>query len=571
MPGIHPPTACSARSDGHILPAGDVAVATVLGGIGSVDIGSDPAMMASDSTGSRDTLRTSSAPLAVSPPCLLPHTCMASSTVSHAFAHLPCLIHSLAAHLLHVIRLVATLCDKALEHQCQQQQQQQTESDSAVSGALLCQAVSEGTLRVRLLHYHAENEAVAAGKGVSHPKSGAPEEPLERAPEGRAVVGSAVALAGPADGGKMSTGSLTVARMGCPEKPHLHQRPAHENMSHALKDRQQGRGGSNRKKQGGKGKVGGAGSEAGHLSLTGDMAGEELSGARLWQQWHYDYGILTGLVPPLYSPLPTASLALPSGDSARRMDSARENSAAMGRSCTVREHRMPYLADSHAQQQFPISLPSSCKESTLCAGERCLVNPTTSKSSSLHGGAQAETNRVAGDARAGLHVWHHPTGKAICVDVPAGCVAVICGETAQILSGGSLMAPAHCVVRSGEPVTASTRSVRVDHAVREACNTYFNMQNSTLPEQCVSRDMFVVFSMPKRSLLMSPPPCRNRQDVLHGWDADGGLDVVTINESRVVPTSIEKVAPSLSCRWKGNEDFGHFAKSTTSFYYGKRR
>ncbi|CAI5502573.1 unnamed protein product [Closterium sp. Naga37s-1] len=146
----------------------------------------------------------------------------------------------------------------------------------------------------------------------------------------------------------------------------------------------------------------------------------------LWQQWHYDYGLFTALVAPLYVPAASPSdfhLACP-----------------LSSACPA-----------SSSDLFPSTAASGVASDFLSSSNGSTSSSSTSSSSSSSTTTSATTNSasVATAACAGLHVWDPLSRSPVRVELPARCVAVQVGEAAQVLSGGRLRAAVHCVVRPG--------------------------------------------------------------------------------------------------------------------------
>ncbi|KAL3702322.1 hypothetical protein R1sor_020344 [Riccia sorocarpa] len=233
----------------------------------------------------------------------------------------------------------------------------------------------------------------------------------------------------------------------------------------------------------------------------GEIYGKGNQKTEPWQQWHFDYGLLTVLTSPLYS-----------------------------------------------VWNSPVSKEGVDLDTTSCINE---------PSSWTHG---------ADGEHSGLVFMHR--GAARRVKIPADCLVVQVGEAAQILSGGRLVATAHCV--------------------------------SSPPDLAVNRATFVVFLQPAWQKRLSPPSWSSVLEVLHPRDEqlvvpepctccnhqdDASHQGALISEYQPVvetahlvnPEACRKFhelrnmllsVPPLASRWHCGCTFAEFSKITTRQYYG---
>lgn len=113
-------------------------------------------------------------------------------------------------------------------------------------------------------------------------------------------------------------------------------------------------------------------------------------------------------------------------------------------------------------------------------------------------------------------------GRSASVVVPSDYLIVQVGEAAQLLSGGKLVARAHCVMR---PTTAED----------------------------VSRETMAVFLQPAWDKRMSLPP---------------GIPPERALEAGGIAAHLETHIPLLASRWKEGCTFAELSKETTRQYYG---
>lgn len=206
-------------------------------------------------------------------------------------------------------------------------------------------------------------------------------------------------------------------------------------------------------------KSGHEGRKTGSSNLAIDSGG---SVSTRWQQWHCDYGIFTVLTSPLF----------------------------------LKPTRVPLEADDVIQ------------------GGCCLENVPTG----IHPSVQ---ECAPPDEHSSLLVMGSD-GRTFPLVVPSDCLIVQVGEAAQLLSGGELVARAHCVMR---PTAA----------------------------EGVSRETMAVFLQPAWDRRMSVPP---------GIPPDRAL------EAGGVATHLETHIPLLASRWKEGCTFAELSKETTRQYYG---
>lgn len=124
--------------------------------------------------------------------------------------------------------------------------------------------------------------------------------------------------------------------------------------------------------------------------------------------------------------------------------------------------------------------------------------------------------------------------------IPAGCIGVQVGESAQILTGGRLVATPHCV-----RAPAGTAANEADGEVAIAADE-------------ISRASFVVFCQPP-------------------WDArltaveDGALARERVLEaSQRAAEGLGGQVPLLADRWADGDSYSIFSRATTSAYFGSR-
>lgn len=125
------------------------------------------------------------------------------------------------------------------------------------------------------------------------------------------------------------------------------------------------------------------------------------------------------------------------------------------------------------------------------------------------------------DGHSSLQVMDSMTGGSTFVAVAADCLVVQVGEAAQILSGGKLVARAHCVAR---PTMAAD----------------------------VSRETMAVFLQ----------PAWERPLMLPMWGAE------TASQAGGLSTDLETMIPPLTSRWRQGSTFAEFSQETTRQYYG---
>lgn len=113
-------------------------------------------------------------------------------------------------------------------------------------------------------------------------------------------------------------------------------------------------------------------------------------------------------------------------------------------------------------------------------------------------------------------------GRTTSLVVPSDYLVIQAGEAAQLLSGGELVARAHCVMRP--------------HAADD-----------------VSRETMAVFLQPAWDRRMSLPP---------------GVPPQRALEAGGVATNLETRIPLLASRWKEGYTFAELSKETTRQYYG---
>lgn len=113
-------------------------------------------------------------------------------------------------------------------------------------------------------------------------------------------------------------------------------------------------------------------------------------------------------------------------------------------------------------------------------------------------------------------------GRPASLVIPSDYLIVQVGEAAQLLSGGELVARAHCVMR---PTAAED----------------------------VSRETMAVFLQPAWDRRMSLP---------------SGIPPKRALEAGGISTNLETLIPLLASRWNEGCTFAEFSKETTRQYYG---
>ncbi|CAM6048279.1 unnamed protein product [Sphagnum compactum] len=281
----------------------------------------------------------------------------------------------------------------------------------------------------------------------------------------------------------------------------------------------------------------------------------------LWQQWHCDYGILTVLTAPLFLK------SMPSWHQVSMHSHSSSN-------CALNPIDIPDFppltlmdAEPRVQETFKSVSQSNCSQEE--DGQICVTSAVCTKLQEKKGSCPEvnsllldipcacqsdvklnvmsrnikSAEEIAGDGthpdrdqatfqcrsfecsppdgHSSLQVMDSMTGGSTFVAVAADCLVVQVGEAAQILSGGKLVARAHCVAR---PTMAAD----------------------------VSRETMAVFLQ----------PAWERPLVLPMWGAETALQAGGLS------TDLETMIPPLTSRWRQGSTFAEFSQETTRQYYG---
>jgi hypothetical protein len=283
--------------------------------------------------------------------------------------------------------------------------------------------------------------------------------------------------------------------------------------------------------------------------------------SNLWQQWHCDYGILTVLTAPLFlktmpswhqvslhshsmnycalNPVDTSyfpPLTLMDAEprvqetfkSVSQSNCSQEEDGRIGVTsavCTKLQEKKGSCPEVNSLLlDIPCAYQSDVKLIAMCRN-------TTSVEENAGDGAHPDRDQPTvqcrsfecspPDGHSSLQVMDSMTGGSTFVAVAADCLVVQVGEAAQILSGGKLVARAHCVAR---PTMAAD----------------------------VSRETMAVFLQ----------PAWERPLMLPMWGAETAL------QARGLSTDLETLIPPLTSRWRQGSTFAEFSQETTRQYYG---
>ena len=250
-----------------------------------------------------------------------------------------------------------------------------------------------------------------------------------------------------------------------------------------------------------------------------------------WQGWHFDYGLLTAIAPPVYHLRRSGGAAgCDGGEAAAETTMVPEAAVAALQAGLAVLLRRPW-------EQRP-------SHAGACAG-------------GIHG---VDSDGEAGPG--GEEAWEPQL-----VHTPADCVAVQVGEAAQILSGGRLAATLHCVTRPparGAPCAAGGAAGDEGEGAHDARNGDTDDQPGDDDVAHLSRSTAVLFLQPAWGQRMGAG----------GGDVDGA-DAVA-RRAAVLAASAPQcslgLAPALATRWApggGGPTFAEFSKAVTAAYYGR--
>ncbi len=281
----------------------------------------------------------------------------------------------------------------------------------------------------------------------------------------------------------------------------------------------------------------------------------------LWQHWHCDYGILTVLTAPLFLK------SMPSGHQVSMHSHSSSNCALNPIDISDFPPLTLMDAEPRVQETFKSVNQSNCSQEE--DGQNCVTSAACTKLQEKKGSCPEvnsllldipcagqsdvklsvmcrnikSAEEIAGDGthtdgdqptfqcrsyecsppdgHSSLQVMDSMTGGSTFVAVAADCLVVQVGEAAQILSGGKLVARAHCVAR---PTMAAD----------------------------VSRETMAVFLQ----------PAWERPLMLPMWGAETALQAGGLS------TDLETMIPPLTSRWRQGSTFAEFSQETTRQYYG---
>ncbi len=281
----------------------------------------------------------------------------------------------------------------------------------------------------------------------------------------------------------------------------------------------------------------------------------------LWQQWHCDYGILTVLTAPLFLK------SMPSWHQVSMHSHSSSNCALNPIDISDFPPLTLMDAEPRVQETFKSVSQSNCSQEE--DGHICVTSAVCTKLQEKKGSCPEvnsllldipcacqsdvklsvmcrtikSAEEIAGDGthpdrdqptfqcrsfecsppdgHSSLQVMDSMTGGSTFVAVAADCLVVQVGEAAQILSGGKLVARAHCVAR---PTMAAD----------------------------VSRETMAVFLQ----------PAWERPLMLPMWGAETALQAGGLS------TDLETLIPPLTSRWRQGSTFAEFSQETTRQYYG---
>lgn len=242
-----------------------------------------------------------------------------------------------------------------------------------------------------------------------------------------------------------------------------------------------------------------------------------------WQQWHCDYGILTVLTSPLFlksaldHSIDSCELKNSSSPKNFHSDIKHENHGGAG-------GRIPSITGHMAELWGQVSLNTKSEDGVKCQNGSLVAAATAG----LIDAEQPEKEILvqtceAPDGHSALQIMD-THGNTAFLTISPDCLVVQVGEAAQILSGGELVARAHCVLR---PTQASD----------------------------VSRETMAVFLQPAWNRVLTLP---------HQLEKQSGEGMLGGGLASIVEAHI----PNLSSRWTNGCTFAEFSKKTTNKYYG---
>lgn len=236
-----------------------------------------------------------------------------------------------------------------------------------------------------------------------------------------------------------------------------------------------------------------------------------------WQQWHCDYGIFTVLTSPLFlAPtrvVPAEPNVVTEGGCCRK-DAPRRSGLHLVANLKLPEQNSSKLfrqqCDSRCSKAVMEEKPQGTRSPQISPSPSCLADLSTSVQECL-----------SPDGHSFLTVMDS-RGRTTSLVIPSDYLIVQVGEAAQLLSGGELVARAHCVMR---PASAKD----------------------------VSRETMAVFLQPAWNRRMCLPP---------------GVPQERALEAGGIATDLETDIPRLASRWKDGCTFAELSKETTRQYYG---
>lgn len=238
-----------------------------------------------------------------------------------------------------------------------------------------------------------------------------------------------------------------------------------------------------------------------------------------WQQWHCDYGILTVLTSPLFLK-PALDHSIDSRKHKKSSSPKNVHSNIQHEKHGGAGERIPSITEHMAELLGKVSLNTKSENGVKCQN-----------GSLVEGLIEAEQPEKkifvqsceAPDGHSALQIMD-THGKTAFLTIATDCLLVQVGEAAQILSGGELVARAHCVMR---PTQASD----------------------------VSRETMALFLQPAWNRVLTLPPQLEKQS---------GEEMLGEGLASVVKAHI----PNLGSRWTNGCTFAEFSKKTTNKYYG---
>lgn len=240
-----------------------------------------------------------------------------------------------------------------------------------------------------------------------------------------------------------------------------------------------------------------------------------------WQQWHCDYGILTVLTSPLFlkaaldHSIDSCECKISFSHKNFHSNTTHEkHGGAGGRISSITAHMAELLGKGSLNTKSENGV--KCQSRSLVAATSGLIEAEQSKRKLFVQSCEAP------DGHSALQIMD-THGKTAFLTIPTDCLLVQVGEAAEILSGGELVAQAHCVTR---PTQVSD----------------------------VSRETMAVFLHPAWNRVLTLPPQLEKQS---GEEMLGGLS-----------SMVEAHIPKLTSRWTNGCTFAEFSKKTTNKYYG---